>query len=64
MSKLIQDVAFSLGCEAYKKGKDRIPALDKDLLDNCIAGCKVGEGLPYLKAWLKGWNFENLRKEI
>ena len=64
MSKLIKDVAYSLGCEAFKKGKSRIPAMDDVLLKTCIAGCKNGESLPYLKAWLKGWDFENLRKEI
>jgi len=23
-------------------------------------GCKVGEGIPYFKAWSKGWHSANL----
>lgn len=60
MSKLLEDVAYSLGIQAYRKGKPRVPALDKVFLDNCLIDCKVGDGMPYLKAWIKGWDEGNL----
>ena len=64
MSNLLKDVSYGLGVKAFKDGKKRIPAMDKLLLENCITGCKNGESIPYLKAWLKGWDEMNLREEI
>lgn len=63
MSRLKQDIAYSYGVTAFKNGMPRIPALDSKLLKDCIAGCQVGEGLPYLMAWLKGWDEGNLHVE-
>lgn len=63
MSKLLQDVAYSMGVEAFKAGKPRIPASDKSLLKDVITGCKVGESIPYLKSWLIGWDDSNLYQE-
>ena len=60
MSKLLQDIAYSLGVEAFKKGLKRIPAHDKDYLEKCVKSCKVGESIPYAKSWLKGWDHANL----
>jgi hypothetical protein len=60
MSRLLQDVAYSLGVTAFKNGKMRVPAWDKTLAENCLKDCKVGEGTPYLKEWLKGWDDANL----
>jgi len=60
MSRLLEDVAYSLGVTAYKNGLKRIPAIDKNLLEYCVKGCKSGESIPYLKAWLKGWDHVNL----
>lgn len=60
MSRLVEDVAYSLGVQAFKNGKKYIPAWDKKLLEICLKDCKVGEGLPYLKQWTKGWNDTNL----
>jgi hypothetical protein len=60
MSKLLQDVAYSLGVEAFKADKKRIPAHDKTFLETCIKGLQVGEGIPYSKSWLNGWDHANL----
>lgn len=57
-SKVID--SYYRGCEAFKAGKERIPANDQKFLDNVLKGLKVGEGLPYIKAWLKGWDNSNL----
>lgn len=54
-------LAYSLGVQAFKAGKARIPAQDKILAENCLKGNKVGEGIPYLKAWLRGWDESNLQ---
>jgi hypothetical protein len=62
MSKLLQDIAYSLGVTAFKNGLKCIPAADKNLLENCITGCQVGESIPYLKAWTEGWHDANLGK--
>ena len=62
MNKLKKDIAYSLGVTAFKNGLKCIPAGDKDLMENCIKGCQVGEGIPYFKAWLKGWHDANLGK--
>lgn len=48
--------AYELGAEAQKAGKMRIPALDSKLLKECVSGNSVGESLPYLHAWLRGWD--------
>lgn len=60
MSKLLEDVAYSLGVTAFKNGIKRAPCMDKEYLSNVVAGCKVGESIPYSKAWLKGWDEGNL----
>lgn len=57
MSKIA--TAEVLGTLAFKAGKPRIPALDKDLLA-LLAGHKVGEGIPVLNAWLRNWDLANL----
>ncbi len=48
--------AVVLGGVAYKKGLEKIPARDKDLLqllkDNHV---QVGDGLEILKGWVKGY---------
>jgi len=60
MSNLLKGVAYSLGVQAFKEDKKRIPAFDKNLLENCLKDCQVGEGKPYLKEWLLGWDHANL----
>lgn len=62
MNKELVDVAYSLGVQAFKTDKICIPALDKEFTENCLKDCKVGEGIPYLTSWLKGWNDANLGK--
>jgi hypothetical protein len=51
--------AFLLGVIAFSNGKKAIPAHDNDLL-KLLTGNKVGEGLPILKSWEKGWHSANL----
>ncbi|GAB6564709.1 hypothetical protein [Bacillus cereus] len=57
---ILVDVAYSLGVKAQKNGKTRVPALDKDLGENCLKGTEIGEGIPILKAWTRGWDDANL----
>jgi hypothetical protein len=65
MSKLIVDIAYSLGVQAFKNGKKCVPAADKDFEENCLKQCKeVGDSIPYSKAWLKGWHDANLGKHV
>lgn len=59
MSKLLKDIAYGLGVRAQKNGDPRIPVCDSVLLENCLIGCKLGEGVPYVTAWLKGWDDAN-----
>lgn len=63
-NKLKKDIAYGLGMKAFKNGKKCVPAYDTLFLDTCIKGCKVGEGTPYLKAWLDGWTDGNLQAEV
>lgn len=60
MSKLLKDIAYGLGVKAFQDGKKCIPASDSMFLDSCIKGTQVGEGIPYSKAWTKGWTKANL----
>jgi hypothetical protein len=63
MSRILQDIAYSLGVTAFKNGKMCIPAWDKDLEKNCLTDCKnVGDGIPYYQAWLDGWIDASLGK--
>jgi len=48
--------AYTLGIEAGKADMPRIPAMDSKLLKECIPGNAVGESVPYLQAWLRGWD--------
>jgi hypothetical protein len=47
--------AYEFGKQAYTKGLPWIPANDKELLE-AIRDIRVGEGVPFFKAWSKGWN--------
>ena len=60
MSKLLVDVAYSLGVLAFKAGKKCIPDHDQKFTEVCLTDCQVGEGVPYLDSWLKGWHDGNL----
>jgi hypothetical protein len=61
MSRLLKDMAYGLGAKAFKDGKKCIPASDTLFLNIYLKGAQVGEGIPYLKSWIKGWTTENLR---
>lgn len=52
--------AYDLGVKAFRAGQRAIPAQDRDLLD-MLKGEQIGEGVPLLKSWLKGWTTENLK---
>ncbi|MCK2000428.1 hypothetical protein MZM54_03355 [[Brevibacterium] frigoritolerans] len=62
MSQILVDVAYSLGVKAQKNEMKRVPAWDKELLENCLKGLKVEDpiGVKILDAWLKGWDEANL----
>jgi len=60
------EVAEKLGDEAFHKGMKRVPVFDKKILElvkKTTTG-EVGTGIPYFKAWLKGWDKANLKKEV
>ena len=57
-------IAYNLGVQAFKTGKKAVPAQDDKFLETCLTGCKVGEGLPYIKAWSEGWHETNLAEPI
>ena len=54
--------ALTLGQTAFSNGKPCIPALDPDLR-TLLTDVKVGDGLPILKAWTKGWHTANLNSQ-
>lgn len=57
--------AQKMGAAAFKAGKKRAPALDPEInkmlgtLDSEVAGSKAHQLA--LKAWLRGWDAENLK---
>lgn len=62
LTKKEKETIYNLGITAFKNGLPCIPANDKELMEKYITGCQVGEGIPYTKAWLKGWHDANLGK--
>lgn len=58
-----ENIAYGLGVNAFMKNAKRVPAHDKLLL-SFISDCKMGESIPYLRAWLKGWDAANLTDGI
>jgi hypothetical protein len=54
--------AEKLGRQAFLEGRPAIPALDAQLRERgeLLKGLKVGEGVPIMLAWLKGWHKANL----
>jgi hypothetical protein len=56
--------AYQLGKEAQQAGRIRVPAMDNRLLKECVSGNTVGESLPYLYAWLKGWDTANMKATV
>lgn len=63
MSNSLNDIAFNFGVQAFKDGKKRIAAHDEEFLQTCLKDCKVGEGIPFVISWLKGWDDANLSKD-
>lgn len=61
ITKQLKEKAFNYGQEAFLNGI-KTPALDKEFLNDMIAGRKVGNGSVILmKEWLRGWTTENLK---
>ena len=58
------EIAYNMGIKAFNEGKKAVPAQDENFLKTCLTDCKVGEGLPYIKAWTKGWHEMNLKDEV
>lgn len=54
--------SYTYGTMAFKSGLKRIPVNDKTFVDEVIAKGSgvVGESIPYLKAWIRGWDDANL----
>lgn len=50
--------AQAMGKAAFKAGKKAAPALDTEFMKKCPKG-KIGEAVPWLKAWTKGWHSAN-----
>ena len=59
LTKSEKEVLYNLGVTAFKNGLPGIPTNDKKLMEY-IKGCQVGESLPYIKTWVKGWHSANL----
>lgn len=47
------------GTKAFKDGKQRTPWLDSVVIE-IMEGLQVGEGIPVMKAWYKGWDLANI----
>lgn len=63
-NKQLKELSYNFGKSAFESGKKCVPALDHEFLKKAITGLKVGESLPYLKAWQKGWTEANLKAII
>lgn len=62
-AKIISAAVY--GMLAFKAGKKRIPALDRDLL-SLLTGNRVedGHGVTIINAWLASWDSANLSAPI
>jgi hypothetical protein len=54
--------AYKLGKQAFREGRVCVPCYDARLM-KLLQGNKVGEGIPVIEAWSKGWTEENLKSE-
>lgn len=52
-----------LGQQSFVNGKAPVAAHDPRLLE-LLKGNKVGEGIPVLKAWNRGWHEANAAADI
>ncbi len=59
--KELKQLSFQLGQKAFHDGKKAMAAHDPEFLNKVITGLKVGESLPYIKEWNRGWHTENLK---
>jgi hypothetical protein len=59
--KVIQ--AEEMGRAAFAAGKKAIPAHDASFLP-LLSGNQVGEGLPLLDAWIRGWHTANAQRPV
>jgi len=50
--------AATLGTIAFKAGKKRIPALDKNLL--ALFAGEIGSSVVLMKAWITSWDAANI----
>lgn len=55
--------AEHLGRAAFMRGLKAIPAQDPAVMP-MLTGLKVGEGLPLLEAWSRGWHAANLAAPV
>ena len=53
-----------MGRNDFRNGVKRVPALSKNLLNYIGSNNKeIGTALPSMKAWIKGWDAENLKRK-
>jgi hypothetical protein len=54
-------IGYEFGQKAFHKGLMAVPFYDIEFVEACIKGGEVGEGIPYLDGWIKGWHHENIK---
>lgn len=56
-------MSYEYGKKAFLDGITNASAGDKEFLNTIVAGSEVGESIPYLEAWNKGWHNMNMINE-
>lgn len=62
MDKVI--TPFEYGEKAFHNGIVCVPALDKEFLEVYMKGLQVGEGIPFLEEWARGWHEANRKAPV
>jgi hypothetical protein len=60
MKTELEQLSYEYGKNAFLNGLSSASCFDKVFMENVITGLNVGEGMPYLRAWLDGWSEANL----
>lgn len=61
---LTVEEAHDFGADAFHAGKKRVPAHDKELMDKLPKDAPIGTSTKLFTAWLKGWDTENINKNV
>lgn len=62
ISSPVQLSPYELGRRAAEQGMKCVPAWDKDLM--ATLGGNVGDGVPAMREWMKGWHEINAQREV